>query len=215
MVYKTFKKKVSRGQLRKASSRCHVLSHSFAYDKINSSDNAVFCGRNVSELENKMEEARSVVSLALAERTKHQIKVKQPLLQLTIKNEKLKIKASSELLGLIKDEVNVREIIFNSGIENEVELDLNITGELKEEGIVREIVRNIQGMRKQAGLTPEDRISVSITGDDYLVEIIKKNEKILLKEFRAAEIIFSNTNFKEEKEVLIDSKNALFKIKKK
>ncbi|HCC59611.1 MAG: isoleucine--tRNA ligase [Candidatus Staskawiczbacteria bacterium RIFOXYC1_FULL_37_43] len=167
------------------------------------------------ELENKMEEARSVVSLALAERTKHQIKVKQPLLQLTIKNEKLKIKASSELLGLIKDEVNVREIIFNSGIENEVELDLNITGELKEEGIVREIVRNIQGMRKQAGLTPEDRISVSITGDDYLVEIIKKNEKILLKEFRAAEIIFSNTNFKEEKEVLIDSKNALFKIKKK
>ena len=44
-------------------------------------------GHTDMELENKMEEARSVVNLALAERTKRQIKVKQPLALLKIKNK--------------------------------------------------------------------------------------------------------------------------------
>ncbi|MCL2051290.1 MAG: isoleucine--tRNA ligase [Lachnospiraceae bacterium] len=45
-----------------------------------------------------------------------------------------------------------------------VSLDLTITKELKEEGIAREIVRNIQDARKQAGYEIMDRIIVSLDG---------------------------------------------------
>ncbi len=35
-------------------------------------------------------------------------------------------------------------------LRNEVELDTKITPELREEGIIREIIRNIQEMRKES-----------------------------------------------------------------
>ena len=39
---------------------------------------------------------------------------------------------------MIKDELNVKEIIFDDKISGEVELDTEITPELKEEGDLRE-----------------------------------------------------------------------------
>ncbi len=47
-----------------------------------------------------------------------------------------------------------------------VALDLNITEELKQEGIAREVVRNIQDARKQLDLQITDRIKISV-GDNF------------------------------------------------
>ena len=46
-----------------------------------------------------------------------------------------------------------------------VSLDLTITEELKNEGIAREIVRNIQDARKQLDLAITDRIDICFEGD--------------------------------------------------
>ena len=46
-----------------------------------------------------------------------------------------------------------------------VALDLTITEELKQEGLAREIVRNIQDARKQLDLQITDRIKISLIGD--------------------------------------------------
>ena len=46
-----------------------------------------------------------------------------------------------------------------------VSLDLTITEELKQEGIARELVRNIQDARKQSGCEISDRIILQINGD--------------------------------------------------
>lgn len=110
-------------------------------------------------LEEKMALARQVVAQALAERASAGIKVRQPLGQLMIKSEKLK--AERQLLDLIKEEVNVKKIVFDSALKAEVKLDKKITKELKEEGAARELVRQIQDMRKELGLTRKDRIAVS------------------------------------------------------
>lgn len=139
-------------------------------------------------LEEKMDEARLIVNLALAERMVKVIKVKQPLASLKIKNQNLKIKNDDELLELIKDEVNVKEIIFDGGIEKEVELDINLTEELKEEGFLREIIRQVQAQRKEQNLVPNDRISVEISAPQKEKFIIEKNKQLLMKEFRANEI---------------------------
>jgi isoleucyl-tRNA synthetase len=167
-------------------------------------------------LEKKMERVRGIVASALAERAKVSIKVRQPLSKLKIKNEKLKI--NDELINLIKDEVNVREVVFDPKIEGEVELDTEITPELKEEGIVREIIRNIQEMRKQAGLKPQDKILVKYFGDPEINRILAKNKNFILKEAKIKSLIFGEKLVKEvfdfEKQTKVDNQNLWLAIKK-
>ena len=51
-------------------------------------------------------------------------------------------------MNLIKDEINIKEIIFDKNIATDVELDTIITLELKVEGQLREFIRAIQDLRK-------------------------------------------------------------------
>jgi len=168
-------------------------------------------------LEEKMDEVRSIVNLALAERIIKGIKVRQPLATLKIKNIKSKIQNNDNLLDLIKDEVNVKEIIFDGNINNEVELDTNITEELKGEGLIRELIRHLQDMRKSLGLKPSDRISIFISGIEELNKIIEKNKEFILSQARAVEIFIGNSqkDYDLEKEVMIAEKKLLISIKKK
>jgi isoleucyl-tRNA synthetase len=103
------------------------------------------------KLEEKMKIVREIVAEALAERAKNGIKVRQPIASLKIKNQKSKIKNNEELLNLIKEEINVKKIVFDEKIKSAIELDTKITPELKEEGMAREIARLIQSGRKKAG----------------------------------------------------------------
>jgi len=113
----------------------------------------------------EMEEVRKIVSLGLEARAKVGIKVRQPLQKLKVKSDKLKDK--DELYDLIKDEVNVKEVLFNENITEEVEIDTTITPELKKEGQFRELIRHVQGMRKKEKFTPSDLAIIRIeTGSD-------------------------------------------------
>ena len=145
---------------------------------------------NVEILE-KMAQIRQVVTLALAQRNAKAIKVRQPLTSLKIKNSKSQITNNTELLELIKDEVNVKEVLFDDTIEQEVALDTQITPELREEGMLRDLIRDVQGKRKEAELKPVDEILVEIAGAKELLAAIEKNKTMLLKEMRAANITLS------------------------
>jgi len=140
-----------------------------------------------SDLATKMQEARNVVNFALAQRQAVGIKVKQPLGSLKLKN-----KIPEELLYLIKDEINVKEIIFDDKIEEGVELDTNITEELKEEGQVREIIRSVQEERKNAGLKPQDKIALWLNLPETEKLVAQKYKKNLMAELRAEEIYFED-----------------------
>ena len=166
-------------------------------------------------LEQSMNEARDIVNLSLAKRAEVGVKVRQPLAKLKVKSQKFKV-LEEELLNLIKDEVNVKEVAFDNKIKEDVELDTNITQELKEEGIVRDIVRYVQDMRKISGLKPSDEILVSFVSPAKINKIIEKNKEWLLKEIRAR-IYSTNTDDKKwlsEKEVLVDHQKLLIKMKR-
>lgn len=124
-----------------------------------------------------MKIVRNVVTQGLEKRTKSGVKVRQPLSKLTI-TEKL----SDEYLELIKDEVNVKEVV----VGKEVELDTEITPELELEGRYRDLVREIQDLRKEKGLSPSDFIELSLP-DEYK-DIVEKFESDLKKTVQAKEI---------------------------
>jgi len=145
------------------------------------------------DLEQKMDEVRNIVNLALGERAAEGIKVRQPLATLSVKSQNFKV-LEHELLDLIKDEVNVKEVAFDSNIKNEVELDTRLTETLKEEGMIRDIIRLVQSHRKEQGLKPEDEISVRLSVSEKDQSIMEKSKEFLLKEFRAKEIFIDSTS---------------------
>ena len=67
---------------------------------------------------------------------------------------------------MLKDEVNVKEVVYIKSLKEEVELDTNLTDALIEEGKVRDAIRAIQDIRKEKGLTPKERMSYLVPEQD-------------------------------------------------
>jgi isoleucyl-tRNA synthetase len=99
-----------------------------------------------------MQHVRDLCTLGNAERKKISIPVRQPL-----KTFSINIEGLDAYYDLLKDELNVKEISFG-----EIGLDATLTPELKREGEYRELVRLVQDLRKEKGLEPQDRISLTL-----------------------------------------------------
>lgn len=121
----------------------------------------------------EMEIARKIVALGLEARDRNKIKVRQPLKELLVKDDSIS-NLSEGILETIKDELNVKEIKFDSQIKEEVFLNTEITPELLEEGVAREIIRTIQSLRKKSNLNPEDQIDLVVQTEDQGEKLIKK-----------------------------------------
>lgn len=161
----------------------------------------------------QMQGVRRICSLGLEARQKAQIKVRQPLASFKLKTNNLKLK--TDLLELIKDELNIKEIIFDKNIASDVELDTKITAELKVEGEIREFVRIIQDLRKEAKFTPKNRIVLNISTGDYLKNLISQNVDNLKKEIGADKIEFMKTEkFDAEMETKFENNDIWLGIKK-
>lgn len=104
----------------------------------------------------QMQQAISISSLIHAARKSANIKVRQPLQEATYGGEKL----PEEIENLIAQEVNVKKVINDKKLGEKIELDLNISPELKSEGEARDLIRLIQEKRKEAGLSVADKIVV-------------------------------------------------------
>jgi isoleucyl-tRNA synthetase len=141
---------------------------------------------DASLLEN-MKVVREIASLGLEARSRAKINVRQPLSKLKIKNEKLKAQDTA-FIDLIKEEVNVKGILFDANLPTDVELDTYITPELEEEGELRDLIRAIQDRRKERGLTIQDRPTLKIFAEDKDTQALIQKWKpqlvkaVLLKE---------------------------------
>ncbi len=153
---------------------------------------------------NEMQEVREIVTLGLKERQKAGFPVRQPLSELRITNYEL----GMEYLEIIKDELNIKEIKFIKGDEKKVEIDIEITEELRKEGQYRELLRAIQDMRKKNGLNPNDLINLFIETNVDGQELINTfDEKEFMKSIGAKEI-----KIKENDGIEIKIDEFVFKI---
>ncbi len=105
-----------------------------------------------------------------------QIKIRQPLSYASYTGERL----GSYYEKIMQEELNVKRVSWVedlakyqvSGVVNEaeteawLELDKHLTPELEAEGLSREVIRVVQKARKDAGLSVDDRILLTLSTDD-------------------------------------------------
>jgi len=71
-----------------------------------------------------------------------------------------------------------------------VALNMELDGELKLEGLAREVVHAIQNARKEAGLNVEDRISLTLGGAPELLDAVRAHEEYVTGETLATSLSY-------------------------
>ncbi|MBU0708438.1 isoleucine--tRNA ligase [Patescibacteria group bacterium] len=124
------------------------------------------------ELVQKMETVRVIVEQGHSARREAGVKVRQPLPKITVICHK-DDQVDGELLELVKDELNIKEVQFeldgdrDAGIE--IALDIRMSDNLILEGMARDIIRAIQDLRKNTGYQRSAKIEVYWISDSSRV----------------------------------------------
>ena len=145
----------------------------------------------------KMQFTRDLITGILSLRAEKGVKVRQPLAgQSRIISE---IDLGNELKQIIVEETNVKFTFvkgkslvdksthaladFTLNDELKAEVDFKITPELHREGLMREVIRQVQSARKQADLQVDDRIELNLfTADSALAQAIDEYKVIIAAE---------------------------------
>ncbi len=98
---------------------------------------------------------------------------------------------SLEDVEISTDDIPGWLVLSDRGIT--VALDIQISEELKAEGIARELVNRIQNIRKDSGLEVTDRITISIENHPFIEEAVKRNF-----DYICAETLADNLNFEQK-----------------
>ncbi|MBI3385513.1 isoleucine--tRNA ligase [Candidatus Gottesmanbacteria bacterium] len=107
-------------------------------------------------LEKEMQQVHEVVEKVHSIRKEQKIKVRQPLKSLVTVTP---IKLSDDSLRVLEEELNVKNVTNTIG-DFKVDLDLQLNQELIQEGQARELIRNIQILRKEKGCKIDERVAV-------------------------------------------------------
>ncbi len=167
---------------------------------------------------------RQVVERSHALRAGAGIKVRQQLATLQIQLSET-TKLTEDYLGILEDEINVEQVelvtklnkatgwqIDEQGLA--IALDTNITPELKDKGVIREIIRTINALRKAAGLQPQDKpVEVYQTDSQYLKTLVEKYQAELIKGTSAGDLVLMNEKPTHQSELEIEGEKIILGIK--
>ncbi len=92
-----------------------------------------------------------------------------------------------------------------------VALNLELDDELRREGLAREVVHAIQGVRKDAGLNVEDRIALRLGGDAELVDAARAHEDYVARETLATSMAYDGV---DGSAVVIDGRELLISVER-
>lgn len=94
-----------------------------------------------------------------------------------------------------------------------VALDINISKELKQEGVARELINRIQNLRKNKGFEVTDKIIVKIVGEKEFSEAVENNLTYICNEILASDVLFVEALTNGE-DVIVEEKKLKINIVK-
>ncbi len=152
------------------------------------------------KLEENMNIVKEIVAIGRRLRNEANIKIRQPLSKIWVKVDSKLEKDIENLKKYIEQELNVEEVILEKPEEKEgilihkestfeIGLDVTLTEDLLNKGILRELEHKIQMLRKEAKLDYADRIRFYYKGSSRIRNIIEKNKEEFAEEILAIELI--------------------------
>lgn len=118
----------------------------------------------------QMKVVRDIIADGLKQRADAKIKVRQPLAAVTVTGAPAFFAGNTDMQAIVIEELNVKSVVATGGETMTVALDTALTDDLKAEGMVRDIIRFVQNLRKTTGLKVEDRITLHIASDNALAK---------------------------------------------
>lgn len=135
------------------------------------------------------------------------------------KNGKYDLKIGDETLTLGLEDVEIlSEDIPGWLVANEgrltVALDINLTKELEEEGIARELINRIQNLRKESDFDVTDKIRLFIGRHKEIDEAVEHFSAYIASQVLAENIELTDEKTPEAKEIEIDEIHTFLRIEK-
>lgn len=166
-------------------------------------------------LEQDMETLRQLAEMGQALRQQEEIKVRQALSEAAIFDTEL----TEEMKGILAEELNVHEIVGQPTDSGEwvsreekglkISLNIELSEELKKEGAFRELVRNINQLRKQKGLSREESVNLRYSAEsEEIRKVIEEYEAQIKEKTNLGKVKASG----KELDQSIDIKNSRLKL---
>jgi len=177
-----------------------------------------------SGAEKRIELVKEVVSVAMLARQKATLKVRWPIRTLYIETKSHEvIDAMNAFKDTLLSLTNVKdlkvveappagEMASESFSLGAVHLEKKMDEQLYEEGVVNEVKRRIQIMRKDAKLVEADKISLIISAEKELESILEKNRSLIMDIVNAGSLSFAVEKTMNEYE--IDGRLVKIAVKK-
>ena len=180
-----------------------------------------------------MAKVREAINIGLSHRAAAGIKVRQPLASARVYG----IQDQQELTDIIAEELNVKTVTIvprykveegdtftdvvakgeagYNGMDIKVELDLKISTALKQEGLMREVIRFVQSARKQSGLEVDDRIMLHLHSEDKdMVDALQKHTTEIEQEVLATDLRLTDEPLNFEQTVSVDGHTMTIRLQK-
>ena len=97
---------------------------------------------------------------------------------------------------------------LNSG-DAVIVLNTEITEDLAQEGIARDLIRQVQQARRDAGLVVTDRIQIWLDGGEKVLNAVKSFEDYVASQILATEIFYELPDESENTKTQIEIENDL------
>ena len=166
------------------------------------------------DLLGSMDDVRHLAEEARALREVAGVPTRQPLRGAAVSGVDL----SPQLASVLAAEINVGQVTCDPHARSgrpTIELDFELSPELRREGLLRQLVRHVQNQRKQASLKPGMPATLQMaTADPSLLEVISSGEGLLKRQCFLTEIEVLAVASEEQgwREVVVQGMTAQLRV---
>jgi isoleucyl-tRNA synthetase len=167
-------------------------------------------------LEEKFELAKKILEKSYALRQNARIRLRWPIKSITIKtSDKKVIRAVRDLKEILLKQGNCKKVkLVRKKTKEifEVEIDTKLDEKLKEEAMIRELIRTIQNLRKINKFNVKQTIKLSLNSDEKTNKVLKKYDKLISKEVGAKKLTIGELRGKYKGDLKFENRKIMIQF---